>query len=264
MQEQLWPLIQAVRTQAPLVHNVTNFVVMNNSANALLAVGASPIMAHAHAEVRQMQAICRALVVNIGTLDEYWVEAMLLAATEATRLGKPWVLDPVGAGATPYRDEVLARLLALRPTIIRGNASEILALARQATTATKGVDSTAASTEAVAAAQALSAQVGAVVCVSGETDIVVYGPRRVDIGNGSPLMTRVTGLGCSASAVLGAFAAVAPPFEAAVAGVALFSLSGELAAAGAAGPGSLQVRLLDTLYGLTEADFTAHLRLRVC
>ena len=263
MQEQLWPLIQAVRTQAPLVHNVTNFVVMNNSANALLAVGASPIMAHAHAEVRQMQAICQALVVNIGTLDEYWAEAMLLAATEARRLGRPWVLDPVGAGATPYRDEVLTRLLALHPTIIRGNASEILALARHNTTATKGVDSTAASTEAVAAAQLLSAQWGAVVCISGETDIVVQGARRADVANGSPLMTRVTGLGCSASAVLGAFAAVAPAFEAAVAGVALFSLSGELAADGAAGPGSLQVRLLDTLHSLTEADFTAHLRLHV-
>jgi hydroxyethylthiazole kinase len=128
------------------VQNITNFVVMNNSANALLAVGASPIMAHAHPEIPQMAAICQALVINIGTLDEYWSAAMLLAATEARRLGKPWVLDPVGAGATPYRDEVLAQLLALRPTIIRGNASEIMALARHNTAATKGVDSTAAST----------------------------------------------------------------------------------------------------------------------
>lgn len=265
MQEQLWPLIQAVRTRAPLVQNITNFVVMNNSANALLAVGASPIMAHAHPEVPQMLAICQALVVNIGTLDEYWVAAMQLAATEARRLGKPWVLDPVGAGATPYRDEVLADLLGLRPNFIRGNASEILALAQRHPTATKGVDSTAASTEALAAAQALSTQLGAVVCVSGETDIVVSGARQAYVANGSPLMTKVTGLGCSATAVLGAFAAVgADPFAAAVAGVALFSVAGELAAVDAAGPGSLQVRLLDTLYTLTEAEFTSRLRLRVC
>ncbi|MBT9394845.1 hydroxyethylthiazole kinase [Hymenobacter sp. NST-14] len=263
MQQLLWPLVQAVRTQSPLVHNITNLVVMNNTANALLAVGASPIMAHAHAEVAQLQTICQALVLNIGTLDEYWVEAMLQAAAAANALGRPWVLDPVGAGATAYRDDVLRQLLALRPTIIRGNASEILALARHHTTATKGVDSTAASTEAVTAARQLSAQWGSVVCVSGETDIVVDGTRRADIANGSPLLTRVTGMGCSASAVLGALAAVAPPFEAAVAGVALFSLSGELAATGAAGPGSLQVRLLDTLHSLTEAEFTAHLRLRV-
>ncbi|MGI4865960.1 MAG: hydroxyethylthiazole kinase [Janthinobacterium lividum] len=265
MQEQLWPLIQAVRTQAPLVQNITNFVVMNNTANALLAVGASPIMAHAHPEVPQMLAICQALVVNIGTLDEYWAAAMLLAATEARRLGKPWVLDPVGAGATPYRDGVLTQLLALRPSYIRGNASEILALAHHNTTATKGVDSTASSTEALAAAQALSAQLGAVVCVSGETDIIVSGTRQAYVANGSPLMTKVTGLGCSATAVLGAFAAVgADPFAAAVAGVALFSVAGELAAVGAAGPGSLQVQLLDTLYNITEADFTGRLRLRVC
>ena len=263
MQEQLWPHIQAVRDHAPLVQNITNFVVMNNSANALLAIGASPIMAHAHPEVLPMVAICQALVVNIGTLDDYWVQAMLLAAAEAHRLGKPWVLDPVGAGATPYRDEVLARLLAFRPTIIRGNASEIMALAQANTAATKGVDSTATSTEAVAAAQALSGQLGTVVCVSGATDIIISGSQQVYVDNGSPLMTKVTGLGCSATAVLGAFAAVvADPFEAAVAGVALFSLAGELAAEGAAGPGSLQVRLLDTLYNLTEAAFTSRLRLR--
>lgn len=267
MQEQFWHYIAAVRAQAPLVQNITNFVAMNNSANALLAVGASPIMAHAHPEIEQMLAICQALVVNIGTLDEYWSAAMRQAAAAAQHLGRPWVLDPVGAGATPYRNSLLGQLLIHQPTIIRGNASEILALAGLNASATKGVDSTAASTEALGAAQALSRQLGAVVCVSGATDLVVHGARRVEIDNGSPLMTKVTALGCSASAVLGAFAAVAPAearLEAAAAGVALFSVAGELAAEGAAGPGSLQVRLLDTLYSLTEADFTARLRLRVC
>lgn len=265
MQEQLWQHVLAVRAQAPLVQNITNFVVMNNSANALLAVGASPIMAHAHPELGAMQAICQALVINIGTLDEYWSAAMLQAAAEANRLGKPWVLDPVGAGATPYRSEVLDSLLALRPTIIRGNASEILALAKRNPATTKGVDSTAASTEAVAAAQALSAQLGSTVCVSGATDIIISGERQAHVANGSPLMTKVTGLGCSATAVIGAFAAVVPDCHAAaLAAVALFSLAGELAAEGAPGPGTLQVQLLDKLYNITEAEFTGRLRLRVC
>jgi len=264
MQEQLWPLIQAVRAQAPLVQNITNFVVMNNTANALLAVGASPIMAHAHPEIPQMLAICQALVVNIGTLDDYWAEAMRLAAAEAQRLGKPWVLDPVGAGATPYRNELLTQLLPHRPTIIRGNASEILALAGLSAT-TKGVDSTVASTEALGAARALHAQTGATVCVSGAVDLVVRGTQVAYVANGSPLMTKVTGLGCSATAVLGAFAALNAPdaFAAAAAGVALFSVAGELAAAGAAGPGSLQVRLLDALSSLTEAEFMGRLQLTV-
>ena len=155
MKDLLWKNITRLREQSPLVHNITNYVVMNNTANALLSAGASPIMAHAHPEMEAMMNICQALVVNIGTLDEYWVTSMKKAATQANQLQKPWVLDPVGAGATPYRDEVLADLLKLKPTIIRGNASEIMALAKHNTTPTKGVDSSAESNEAVAAAKFL-------------------------------------------------------------------------------------------------------------
>ncbi len=262
MKNRLWKHVERVRESSPLVHNITNFVVMNNTANAVLAVGASPIMSHAHSEVEAMVGICGAVVVNIGTLDEYWAETMLRAAREAGRLARPWVLDPVGAGATPYRDEVSAALLALRPTVIRGNASEIMALARANTTTTKGVDSTAASTEAIDAARSLSHEFGSVVCVSGETDIIVAGARTVQVHNGSTLMTRVTGLGCSASAVIGAFVATGgDTLEAVTAATALFAICGEIAAATAPGPGTLQVALLDKLHNITPAEFTGHLRI---
>ncbi len=277
MEKILWDHIARVRESSPLVHNITNFVVMNNTANAVLAVGASPIMSHAHSEVEAMVGICGALVVNIGTLDEYWAETMLRAAREAGRLGRPWVFDPVGAGATPYRDEVAAKLLALRPTVIRGNASEIMALAtatanlatqnvRGSTPVTKGVDSTAASTEALEAARLLSRRFGSVVCVSGQTDIIVSGGRTVLVHNGNTLMTRVTGLGCSASAVIGAFVAMSgdtspDTLEAVTAATALFAICGEIAAEGAPGPGTLQVALLDKLHNITPGEFTNRLRI---
>jgi hydroxyethylthiazole kinase len=264
MKNNLWKNVLRVRETSPLVHNITNFVVMNNTANAVLAIGASPIMSHAHSEVEAMTALCAAVVVNIGTLDEYWAETMTRAAQEAGRLGKPWVFDPVGAGATPYRDEVSARLLALRPTVIRGNASEIMALASASASATKGVDSTAASTEAVDAARWLNRQFGSVVCISGETDIIVEGGRTILVHNGSTLMTRVTGLGCSASAIIGAFIAAnggEDTLTAVAAATALMAICGEIAAENAPGPGTLQVALLDKLYNITREEFTARLRL---
>ncbi len=261
MEKNLWKHIQYVRQQAPLVHNITNYVVMNNTANALLAAGASPVMAHARAEVKDMVAIAQALVVNIGTLDEYWSEAMLEAAETAHSLGKPWVLDPVGAGATPFRDEVLPRLLRFNPTIIRGNASEIIALGKANSTATKGVDSTAESNEAVAAARSIARQHEAVVCISGAVDIVIDDRQMVFIENGHPLMTKVTGLGCSASALIGAFAGVVNDrVEATVAAMALLGIAGEIAEKKSSGPGSLQVHLLDMLYNLTEREFHSYVK----
>lgn len=264
MEKSLWQHITTVRQQSPLVHNITNFVVMNNTANALLAVGASPIMAHARSEVADMVAIAHALVINIGTLAEYWVDSMLLAAETANKSNKPWVLDPVGAGATAYRDEVLQKLLAFNPTIIRGNASEIIALAKNNTAITKGVDSTAASNDAIASARLLVEKYNAVVCISGAVDFVVDSRQIVSITNGHPLMTKVTGLGCSATAIIGAFAGVtANKTEAAVAAMAILSIAGELAEQQSKGPGSLQLHLLDQLYTLTEEVFNARLKLGI-
>jgi hydroxyethylthiazole kinase len=262
MEKNLWKHVETVRTRSPLVHNITNYVVMNNTANALLAVGASPIMAHAHSEVQDMTSICQSLVINIGTLDEYWVKSMLLAAEKAHQLNKPWVLDPVGAGATSYRNNTISALLGYKPTVIRGNASEIMALAKDNTNPTKGVDSTAESNEAVAAAKMIADEYKTLVCISGKTDIIVGNDTLVYIDNGDALMTKVTGLGCSATAVIGAFIAVIDnKVEALVVATALFSIAGELAAKECTGPGSLQMNLLDKLHNITEEEFSQTLRI---
>lgn len=262
MKEKLWNHITTVRKQAPLVHNITNYVVMNNTANVLLAIGASPIMSHAHEEMEAMQQICNSLVINIGTLDKYWVKSMHLAIEAANKNKKPWVLDPVGAGATPFRDEVLRELLNLKPTAIRGNASEILALAKHNKTQTKGVDSTASSLDAIDAARFLNKQYNAVVIISGETDVIVSDELEVKLNNGNSLMTKITGMGCSASAILAAFHAVIPESdEAAVAATALISIAGEISAKSCDGPGSLQVSILDKLHSITENEFLKHLKI---
>ena len=264
MKDQIWKQITTVKKIAPLVHSITNFVVMNNTANALLAAGASPIMAHCHAEMEDMVSISGALVINIGTLDEYWVQSMRLAINQANKLGKPWVLDPVGAGASPYRNEVLQELTAMRPTVIRGNASEIMALAKWRNTQTKGVDSTHESDDAIAAAKMLAHQFGSVVCISGATDIIIYNAQIVKIQNGSSLMQQVTGMGCTATALIGAFVSVDPnnAFLATASAMALMGVAGEIAAKISAGPGSLQLNLLDTLYNLEESDFMSVIKLQ--
>lgn len=252
MNNQLKKDLQLVRAQSPLVHNITNYVVMNNTANALLAVGASPVMAHAVEEVADMIQIASALVINMGTLSERWVEAMLLAGKAATAKGIPVVFDPVGVGATPYRNEVAAKIMSeCRPTIIRGNGSEIMALLNT-NIKTKGVDSTASSNVALDAAKTLAKESGAVVVISGQDDYITDGNKVCIVHNGSTLMAKVTGMGCTATALTGAFAAVNPnALEAATSAMAVMGLVGELAAEKAAGPGSLQMHFLDCLYNLT-------------
>lgn len=244
-----------VREKSPLVHNITNYVVMNNTANALLAVGASPVMAHACEEVEAMVGIASALVINMGTLSPQWVDAMLLAGKAAKTKGIPVVFDPVGVGATPYRDETAAKIIEqCKPTIIRGNASEIMALAKE-NVATKGVDSTASSDFAIDAAKSLAKQTGAVVVISGETDFITDGITVLTVSNGSTLMPKVTGMGCTASAVTGAFAAINNnPLTAAAHAMAVMGIAGEIAAERSNGPASLQLNFIDTLYSLTSSD----------
>jgi hydroxyethylthiazole kinase len=257
-----WASLEAVRRDAPLVHNITNFVAMDVVANCLLALGASPAMVHAEEEVEDFVAIASALVVNIGTLSPPWVAAMGRAADRARALGRPWVLDPVGAGATPYRTRTALDLIGLRPTLIRGNASEILALAGAAAGPTKGVDSTHGTDEAVDAAAQVARASRAVVAVTGAIDRITDGARWREVGNGDVRMTRVTALGCAASAVIGAFLTVEPdPLEAAAQGLAVFGLAGERAAAVAAGPGSLRWRLVDELALLDEATVRAGVKI---
>lgn len=241
-----------VKEKAPLVQNITNYVVMNNTANALLALGASPIMAHAKSEVEDMVQIVSAVVINIGTLDEYWVEGMLKTAKKCMEIQKPWILDPVGAGATPFRKDVLGKLLEFRPQIIRGNASEIMSLSK-ANIKSKGVDSTHSSSEALDAGKKLAEAYDCIVCVSGEIDYVISKDRMVSLHNGHALMAKVTGMGCTASALIGAFAGVTTDyFMATVAAMGVMGVAGEVAAEKAAGPGTLQLHFYDALYGMEE------------
>lgn len=259
----LWSPLARVREIAPLVHNITNYVVMNNTANALLAVGASPAMVHAVEEVEEFTAISRALVINIGTLSPPWVEAMHRAVRRTRSAEIPWVLDPVGAGATTYRTQVAVQLARLGPAAIRGNASEIMVLAGAVAAGGKGVDSTHSTDAALAPARSLARETGALVAMTGTVDYVTDGARVVAIGNGHPMMARVTGLGCTATALVGAFmGANEDAFGATVAALAALGVAGELAAEQSRGPGSLQVQLLDALYGLDQATLGRHARVR--
>jgi hydroxyethylthiazole kinase len=257
----IWSSIGEIRKTAPVVHNITNYVAMNNTANALLAIGASPVMAHAEDEVEDMVGIAGALVINIGTLSDPWIRAMFRSAYRAKARNVPVILDPVGAGATAYRTRTARQLLReASAAIIRGNASEILAL-HDETATTRGVDSTAHSHDAVGVARRLSEINGCVVCISGETDYIIRGDDVTRILNGHPMMTCVTGMGCIASALCGAFAAVNKDVvEAAAQAMAVMGIAGEMAARDTPGPGSLQVRFLDILYRLSESDIASRLK----
>ncbi len=247
--------VEAVRHRSPLVHSITNYVVMNNTANALLAIGASPVMAHWVAEMEEMTAIAGALVINIGTLDDQWIEGMIAAGVAASKRGTPIVLDPVGAGATSQRTATALRIIdECKPTIIRGNGSEIMALV-DASVKSKGVDSSAASSDALGAAKELALSSGAVVVISGPTDYITDGQRVETISNGNPIMTSVTGMGCTATAMVGAFAAVNPnPMEAALHAMAVMGIAGQRAAAYSKGSGSMQLNFLDELYNFSATE----------
>jgi len=265
--QDLWDDVLAVRERAPLVHNITNFVVMNFSANVLLALGASPVMAHAEEEVEDMAGIAQALVLNIGTLEPDWIRAMKLGMRKARSRGIPVVLDPVGAGATAYRNASLAELIEVGPaTIVRGNGSEIMSVAGLSVV-TRGVDSASSSEDAVAAARSLAQATGAVVCVSGANDHVIDSHGRwLTLSNGHPWMTRVTGVGCSATAMIGAFAAIQPdPWRATAAAMAYLGVVGEWAAervlSAGGGVGSYQIALIDGLQLLDADSFLSRLRL---
>lgn len=258
----LWQDLISIRETAPLIHNITNYVVMNNTANALLALGASPVMAHAFNEVEEMVNLAAALVINIGTLNDDWIVAMEKAMLRAKQLNKPIIFDPVGAGATSYRTETTKKLLSIAtPTVIRGNASEIAAISNQHIT-TKGVDSTQDSQTVVTVAQTLANLYQCTVVISGAVDFIVSQEQILKIKNGHPLMSKVTGMGCTATALIGAFQAVnSDATIAATHAMAIMGIAGEIAAEKSAGPGSLQVNFLDALYNLKAEDIANRLKL---
>lgn len=248
--------LQTLRETAPLVQNITNFVAMNVVANAQLAVGASPAMVHALEEAAEFAGIAGALTVNIGTADAGWEASMVAAAQAAASAGKPWVLDPVAVGATGFRNRLAARLLALNPTVLRGNASEILALSG-AVASGRGVDAGDPVSAAEDAARFLAQRTGGVVAVSGAVDFVTDGERAARISGGDPMMGRVTAMGCALTGVVGAFLVGQDPFPATVAAHSCFGRAGAIAAAAAEGPGSFGPALMDALYALTPDQFDA-------
>jgi hydroxyethylthiazole kinase len=244
--------LRQLRERRPLVHQITNYVVMNETANVTLALGALPVMAHAPEEVEEMASLAGALVLNIGTLSDDWIEAMLLAG-RATKA--PIVLDPVGAGATRYRTETARRLLEeLDVAVIRGNAAEIAILAgRQARI--RGVESIGADDSPTELARVAATALGTVAAVTGPTDHVSDGDRVIAVSNGHELMGTVSGTGCMATAITGAFLAAKPdrPLEAAAEALVAFGVAGEDDAREAKGPGTFHASLYDALYNLDPA-----------
>jgi hydroxyethylthiazole kinase len=245
--------LDSIRAERPLIHQITNYVVMNETANATLALGALPVMAHAREEVEEMVALASALVLNIGTLSPDWVEAMLLAGRAANQREVPVVLDPVGAGATRYRTDTAKRLLdELDVAVVRGNAGEVATLIG-VDAEVRGVESIGGAGDVAGLARTAAQALGVVAAVTGVVDYVSDGESSHGVQNGHELLAAVSGTGCMATAITGCFLAVKPeaPLEAAAEALAAFGVAGEVAAKDAAGPGTFHAGLYDALAGLT-------------
>ncbi len=258
--------LDKVRAQKPLIHHITNWVTISDCAQIVKAFGGSPVMAHAINEVAEMTAIAGALVLNIGTLTDDLVAAMLAAGAAANNKKIPIVLDVCGAGATRYRDEMCVKLIAgLTIAVIKGNGSEIMRVAGQ-DVSTKGVDSSVGEEQTgglVMAAETLARQTGAVVVVTGKTDIVAGGRRTYLVDNGAAIMGDLVGTGCMAASVIATFAAVEPDYgRAATAALCCYGVAGELAAARTSGPAHFKMELHDAAYLLTREEVTARRRIR--
>ena len=257
-------LLNDVRAARPLVHQITNYVSVNDCANAVLAIGGAPVMADDADEVVEMVGIASALVLNIGTLNRRTIETMLLAGRRANELGKPVVLDPVGAGATALRTETAKMLLReLKLAVVRGNISEISALVGEAGT-TRGVDASGLEGDAAKVAVRLAKASGASVAVTGAVDVIADDNRIVKVANGHPLLTRITGTGCVATALIGAFSGVTDDYSlAAAGGLVCLGIAGERAAAVHSGTGSFRVGLMDALSVLQAQDVLDEARVHV-
>jgi hydroxyethylthiazole kinase len=253
--------LAAIRERKPLVHNITNYVVMNETANAILALGALPVMAHAKEEVREMVGLAGALVLNIGTLSEGWIEAMLAAGAAANERGVPVVLDPVGVGATVYRTDTARRILhGVDVAVLRGNAGEVATLVG-ADAEVRGVESVGGGGDPAALARTAARTLGVVASVTGVVDHVSDGERSAAVANGHPLLGSITGTGCMSTALTGCFlAAKEDAFEAAAEALVAFGVAGEDAAVDAQGPGSFHVNLYDALAALDPPTLTARAR----
>lgn len=252
-----------IRKQKPLVHQITNFVVMNDTANITMHIGGLPVMAQAKEEMNEMTAIAGALVLNIGTLQADWVESMKLAGKRANELHIPIILDPVGAGATSYRTKTSLELLkGLRIDVLRGNSGEIGILGGGGGEV-KGVESIGSIKNPESIAAALSEKYGCAVAISGKRDIIADRKNIYYVDNGHELLTTLTGTGCMATSVIGAFCAVEKDYTlAAACGFAVYGLAAEIAAIKAKGPGSFKVAFFDAVYNLTAEQIIRGARIK--
>ncbi len=256
--------LKELREKKPLIHNITNYVVMNFTANSLIAMGALPVMAHAENEVEEMASIAGALVINIGTLSDPWIRAMFRAGHAANKNGVPVILDPVGSGATSLRTETAKNLIdELDIAIIRGNASEVLSLSGE-DSRTKGVDSIHSVEDAAQAAVELSLELNTVIAITGQRDLVTDGNTVFRVNNGHELMGKVTGSGCAATTAIAAFAAVNKKYvEAGAFALGYYGLAGQWSAMKHTSPGSFRVGLIDSLYEIGTEDLKTGLKLEV-
>lgn len=259
--DQLAEALARVRAQKPLLHHITNYVVMNDTANVTLHIGALPVMAHAIEEVEEMVSMAGALVLNPGTLSKHWVEAMFLAGRRANERGVPIVLDPVGAGATTYRTQTFLRMLdELKIAVLRGNSGEIGALSG-AGGEVKGVESVQGVEDRAGVSKAFARKGKMVIAMSGKRDYVSDGERVLGVDNGHKWLTTLTGTGCMATTMIAAFAAVEKDaLLAAAGGYAAFGLAAEMAAEQAQGPASFKVAFFDHLYHLSPEQLASGAR----
>lgn len=257
--------LQSVRKTKPLVHHITNYVTANDCANITLAIGASPVMADDICEVRDMVALANSLVINLGTLNSRTVESIMTAGKRANELSIPVVLDPVGAGATPYRTKIAREIMnEIKIAVVRGNLSEIKAL-YGINVKTKGVDSSeefsadkAVSSDIKKVAQDFANQFHTIVAITGKIDLITDGKRVKLIKNGHEMLSRITGTGCMCTSLIGSYiGAENDYFHGAIAGVATMGIAGEIGYSKLdknEGPGRLKVKILDTIYHLSEED----------
>jgi hydroxyethylthiazole kinase len=251
-------LLQRIREKHPLIHHITNYVVMNDTANVTLALGALPVMAHAREEVSEMVGAAGALVLNPGTLSPHWVEAMLIAGRQANALGIPVVYDPVGVGATKYRTETGESLLReLGIAVVRGNSAEVGTLSGAGGTV-RGVESVEGVKDPAAVARDLARRRNTVVVITGKRDIVSDGKRVLGVDNGHEMLKTITGTGCMSTTMVAMFCAVENDFlVAAAAALACFGLAAQKAAGSSQGPGTFRAALLDSLYLLAAKEVEA-------
>lgn len=257
--------LTALRAKRPLIHSITNFVVMNETANATLCIGALPVMAHAIQEVEEMVGMAGALVLNIGTLEPEWIDAMGLAGKRANQLGVPVILDPVGVGATKFRTESARRLIeSVKVSILRGNAAEVAALAGMSAEI-RGVESISTGVFSDDTVRSFAATFGCTVAITGPTDFVSDGKRLAKIRNGDAMMSKVVGTGCISNVIVASFAAVEKDaFTAAVGGLTAYGIAGEIAGKAAPEkPGTFHSELYNALYSLSVEDLKAHGRIEI-